>query len=707
MVSVTRSEDDISLLRLNSIQYACLRHIKKISIQKAVRLPTYDAWVPVIQNHFVDDLDVEPYHPYFGDSKEQRDLAKGVFDTMMFDKDIGPFDEPSDAEIGPSGRLLPRKPLVENGVFNDLQSIRNRAAQRHGILVMTRRHGKLKQVWAALSEAFGIADARRLEYICSLSERRECESIKHAAKMQKSRIYANAIRQVAQTSTCEIVPTHQNKSSPATGSLKMFCFACHRFACHLHSSENVAPKKLIPDHAAEGRRRAIRGGGRLPPPCSQCCFLRATTSRRPVGEREGETWTEEQIQILRQTALMFGIDPCSLAIVLGGKTCREVYERLNCAEEANMIEDFRHAWHLNDHVRGPNYNSDDDEPIARGSRKRRRRKTRENPTAKKSALVPAKYGSQCTIEERKGFKPCNHEGGCFKKNSCICAINSLNCEAQCGCRCGRYVAGLKGMKWEAPSEEDIRAGAAAKCKLRSWGCKCRNGHCNTSRCDCFVYLKACNPDFCSCDCCILPSKISVRQRQCRSAGTITSIHKRTLIGRSTVHGFGLFAAESFATGDLIGQYCGRIMSPELITKSLRIPQAEKKTYAFEMTDSLTVDGGSIGSKVKFINHSVEPAKINCEARIESVRGAGRVVLRALKTICPGEEFLFNYNLLDEEGNDWMIQKNTGAAEEDFESESESDSYSSGQTSDAGYPQLLFDPAEVAREVKEEDQEALL
>lgn len=705
VVSVTTREKDISLYRLNDIRHACLGSPKRITIQLAAQIPKYEAWVPVLQNHYVEDTDIEPYHPYFGESQRDKDLARDVFELMIMDRDQGPFDEPSDGEIRENGRLFPPHSAEEVEIFHGLESTRDRAAQRHSILLMKRRHGQVAGVWVSLAEAFKIFDVRRLRYLGDLSERRENETKKRAARIQKSRGYADDIRKAPRSTRSKIPSTRGKTFSPESGPLKAFCFACHRFACHLHEGENVVPVLPIPDRAMDKRMTAIHGSDRALPPCSECCFLCNGESRCSAGTREGEPWNEEQVQILRQAVLMFGEDPCSLSTVLGEKTCREVYGALSRADEVAAIADLRVLYGGNSVVRRSLLSSsDDDEHKISRIKKRGRRRRRENVAAKKSAPAMAEYGSQRSSEVRKRFIPCNHPGTCSKKNSCICAVNQLNCESQCGCNCGRYVEGRKGMKWEPPSEENVGAGFAGRCRLRYWGCKCTSGHCNTSRCECYVDLRACNPDNCRCDCCVLPSKISVRRRQCRSSDTITSMHKRTLIGRSAVHGYGLFAGEFFAIGDLVGQYCGRVMSPELADKSLRSSQARKQTYAFELTDSLTVDGGSIGSKVKFINHSQEEDKINCGARIESVRGDGRIVLRATRAVYPGEEFLFNYNILDDEGNDWMIQKVTEEADEDNDSGSDVDW--SGQNSVEDDPRALYDDQVSGCLVKEEDEEAL-
>lgn len=669
VTSVSTIEDDIALHRQNNIRKARSNGVTRVRMPIVDEIPTYDAWVPVIQNFFVDDSDVEPYHPNFGESKRMKDLAKEVYELMLVDTNIGPFDEPSDRETEVDGRPLPPETAEEMAKFRGLDQLRTRAAQRHSILTVTRHHGRNHPVWKALSVAFGIVDIRRLRYICDLSERREAESQRLSARLQRSCAHAKSIEQKITTVRAEKSSELQDMDRPADRPLKYFCFACHEFACHMHEGENVVPVLPIPDHAAEARMIELGRGSRRPTPCSQSCFLLESWAQNPMDLEEGKPWTAEQVLIMRQAVTMFEKDPCALAVLIGGKTCREVHARMLAPEEALLM--IKDAGPVSKLPRKPTMmscsDSDEDEPLVRRRRRKRgiRRQGGKSVLAKKSTPRVPEFGKAQGKDVRKRFRPCDHAGGCFKRNSCTCALNDLSCEAQCGCNCGRYVEGSRGMVWDPPTEFEIRQGLATKCKLRSWGCKCKTGHCNTSRCECFSELRACNPDFCNnCECSLLPSQISVRRRRCRSADTITSRHKRTLVGRSSVHGYGLFAGEFFATGDLVGPYCGRVMDPDLADKSLRCSQAVKKTFAFDMMESLTVDGGRVGSKVKFINHSAEVDSINCGARIERVRGDGRIVLRAIKPVYPGHEFLFNYNILDDEGNDWMIHKHAECGDGD-------------------------------------------
>ena len=66
-----------------------------------------------------------------------------------------------------------------------------------------------------------------------------------------------------------------------------------------------------------------------------------------------------------------------------------------------------------------------------------------------------------------------------------------------------------------------------------------------------------------------------------------------------------------------------------------------------MTESLVIDGGLLGSKAKFVNHTKPGARENCGSRLVRVRGDAYVALFAKRSVKPGEEFLFDYRFTGE------------------------------------------------------------
>jgi SET domain-containing protein len=103
------------------------------------------------------------------------------------------------------------------------------------------------------------------------------------------------------------------------------------------------------------------------------------------------------------------------------------------------------------------------------------------------------------------------------------------------------------------------------------------------------------------------------------------------IGRSTT-GLGLFATTPIQPGAFIVEYSGeRIRTREAHAR-------EKTTgarYMFEINSRWTVDGSARSNIGRYANHS-------CRPNAESAVSKGRVILRAISAIEPGEEITYDY-----------------------------------------------------------------
>ena len=103
------------------------------------------------------------------------------------------------------------------------------------------------------------------------------------------------------------------------------------------------------------------------------------------------------------------------------------------------------------------------------------------------------------------------------------------------------------------------------------------------------------------------------------------------IGRSTI-GLGLFATAPIWRGAYIVEYSG----PRIPTREAH---AREKTagarYMFEINSRWTVDGSVRSNVGRYANHS-------CRPNAESALRRGKVILRALRAIEPGEEITYDY-----------------------------------------------------------------
>jgi SET domain-containing protein len=110
-----------------------------------------------------------------------------------------------------------------------------------------------------------------------------------------------------------------------------------------------------------------------------------------------------------------------------------------------------------------------------------------------------------------------------------------------------------------------------------------------------------------------------------------SRHACYRIGRSAT-GLGLFAIAPIRRGAFIVEYSGE-----------RIPTREAKArehrtgarYMFEINSRWTVDGSPRSNIGRYANHSCRP---NAESAVMS----GKVILRAMRAIEPGEEITYDY-----------------------------------------------------------------
>lgn len=99
------------------------------------------------------------------------------------------------------------------------------------------------------------------------------------------------------------------------------------------------------------------------------------------------------------------------------------------------------------------------------------------------------------------------------------------------------------------------------------------------------------------------------------------------IGRSRT-GLGLFATTPIERGTYIIEYRGRRITNE------RADRLRSK-YLFELDDDYTVDGTHRANTARYVNHSCRP-----NARAEIVRG--KILIRAARSIQPGEEITYHY-----------------------------------------------------------------
>lgn len=112
-----------------------------------------------------------------------------------------------------------------------------------------------------------------------------------------------------------------------------------------------------------------------------------------------------------------------------------------------------------------------------------------------------------------------------------------------------------------------------------------------------------------------------------------------VVHNSPIHGKGVFATRKIPEGSRIIEYKGEIITAREADRRENLKDPDNfHTFFFSLESGKIIDGGRIGNKARWINHSCEP---NCEAREEE----GRVFIYALRDIEEGEELNYDYALV--------------------------------------------------------------
>lgn len=110
----------------------------------------------------------------------------------------------------------------------------------------------------------------------------------------------------------------------------------------------------------------------------------------------------------------------------------------------------------------------------------------------------------------------------------------------------------------------------------------------------------------------------------------------TRVGRSRIHGTGVFAKRKIPKGSRIIEYTGARVSLDVVVAE-STDGLPASAYAFRLNDATIIDGARDGNDARFINHSCEP---NCEA----LSFDDHMYIYALRDIPRGEELTFDYHL---------------------------------------------------------------
>jgi len=363
---------------------------------------------------------------------------------------------------------------------------------------------------------------------------------------------------------------------------QIFCQRCLCFNCMGHDKEEVSTMQVNKKCDQKENEN----------PCGLSCYI--TQHRRPITSNPEDIWSDDEKKVVKQLFEMFPNSCCEIAIMLKtSKTCQNVYR---FAQENEYI--------VKTQMNPQNLLKSAEDIVS----PQKDIKTLYNSWAKRQLdLIKI---SEEEIRKVPQYQPCNHPGRhCSKIDNCRCVQNGTSCEKFCSC--------------------------SINCTNRFPGCRCKN--CPRSKsCACAIAMRECDPDICrSCD----ADNMDASTTRCLNMPIQLGLGQRVLLGRSQIHGWGVFTRNAVKKNAFIIEYCGEIISREEAERRGTINHLRGGSFLFKLNEDFEVDASKIGNITRFINHSKAP---NCYAEVWLVNGDHRIGVFAKKDIQPNEELRFDY-----------------------------------------------------------------
>jgi len=107
------------------------------------------------------------------------------------------------------------------------------------------------------------------------------------------------------------------------------------------------------------------------------------------------------------------------------------------------------------------------------------------------------------------------------------------------------------------------------------------------------------------------------------------------VRRSRIQGRGAFALRPIRKGQRVDEYVGQKISHEEADRRYDDNNGRHHTFLFVLDDDTVLDARYGGSDARYLNHSCDP---NCESVIEN----DRVWIKAIKSIQPETELVYDY-----------------------------------------------------------------
>ncbi|KAI8389486.1 hypothetical protein BD560DRAFT_381843 [Blakeslea trispora] len=116
--------------------------------------------------------------------------------------------------------------------------------------------------------------------------------------------------------------------------------------------------------------------------------------------------------------------------------------------------------------------------------------------------------------------------------------------------------------------------------------------------------------------------------------------KRLKLQKSPIHAWGLFADESIMANEMVLEFVGEVIRPQVAMKREReYKRAVDGHYLFRVDEETVLDATKKGNLARFINHCCSP---NCSIKIVMLHQQKKVVICTNRTIEAGEEITYDY-----------------------------------------------------------------